>query len=405
MPFSWFVALRYLREGRMQTLLILAGVAVGVGVIIFLTALIDGLQTTLIDRTLGYQAHIVVRPPEEAPRPLAVEEGAALDFRIEKPAQRIRSINQWGQIVDLINRTPGVTATSAAASGAAFATRGSASRSIFLRGVDPDRFNKIIDVQKNIQAGRFALGGGRAAIGVELAKDLGIRIGDKMRVATLEGRGDVFTVSGIFDLQNLDVNQRWVLVALPAAQTILDLSGGVSTIEVKVADVFTAERIAGAIQAKTGLIAESWMELNQQLLVGLKSQNSSRYMIELFVVIAVALGIASVLVVWVVQKNREIGILRAVGTSRGQILRIFLIQGAVLGLLGALGGMIVGTGLSHFFQTLARNPDGSPTFPVALNLALYLGAAALATVTGLVASVAPARRAAGLDPADAIHQG
>jgi lipoprotein-releasing system permease protein len=405
MPFSWFVALRYLREGRMQTLLILAGVAVGVGVIIFLTALIDGLQTTLIDRTLGYQAHIVVRPPEEAPRPLAVGDGAALDLRIEKPAQRIRPINQWSQIVDLISQTRGVTATSAAASGAAFASRGNASRSIFLRGVDPDRFNRIIDVRRNVRSGTFETGGGKATIGVELAKDLGIRVGDKMRIATPEGRGDVFTVSGIFDLQNLDVNQRWVLIALPSAQTILDLAGGVSTIEVKVSNVFDAEEIAEAIRAKTGLIAESWMEVNQQLLVGLKSQNSSRYMIELFVVIAVALGIASVLVVWVVQKNREIGILRAVGTSRAQILKIFLIQGAVLGFLGAIGGMVVGTGLSHFFQTLARNPDGSPTFPVALNLPLYLAGAALATLTGLFASIAPARRAAALDPADAIHQG
>lgn len=389
----------------MQTLLILAGVAVGVGVVIFLTALIDGLQKTLIDRTLGYQAHIVVRPPEEAPRPLAVIDGDTHDVRIEKPAQRIRSINQWSLVLDQIAQLPGVTATSASASGAAFATRGSASRSILLRGVDPDRFNRIIDVRKNLKSGVFKVGGGQAAIGTELAKDLGINVGDKVRVTTPEGRGDVFTVSGIFDLQNLEVNQRWVLVALPSAQTILDLAGGVSTIEVKVANVFDAERIGEAISARTALMAESWMKLNQQLLVGLKSQNSSRYMIELFVVIAIALGIASVLVVWVVQKNREIGILRAVGTSRDQILRIFLIQGAVLGLIGSVGGAIIGTGLSHFFQMLARNPDGTPTFPVALNLKLYLASALLATLTGLIASVAPARRAANLDPAEAIHQG
>jgi lipoprotein-releasing system permease protein len=404
-PFEWFVALRYLREGRMQTLLILGGVAVGVGVIIFLAALIDGLQKSLVDKTLGYQAHIIVQPQEESPRLLAMGAEAALATRIEKPAQRLRSINQWPQVLAAMEKIPGVLAVSPTVVGSAFVKRGSASKSVSLRGVEPERFNRIINLAQHMKSGRFQVSGLEAVIGFELAKDLGVSIGDKIRVVSPEGRSEVFTLGGIFDLQNQEVNERWLLVSVKAAQSLLDLTGGISTIELKVSHIFEAERIARRITSVTGLRAESWMALNAQLLVGLRSQNSSRYMIQTFVIVAVALGIASVLVVWVVQKNREIGILRAVGTSRGQITRVFLIQGALLGTGGWILGSLLGTGLSLIFVYLARNPDGSPTFPVDLSLRLFITTGLLATGVGLLSSIAPARRAAALDPAVVIHHG
>ena len=118
---------------------------------------------------------------------------------------------------------------------------------------------------------------------------------------------------------------------------------------------------------------------------------------------AVALGIASVLIVSVVQKSRQIGILRAVGTSSRRILGVFLIQGGVLGLVGAFLGSGLGALLAKLFESLAREADGAPRFPVQLTPGLFAGATALATVIGLVAAVIPARRAARLDPATAIR--
>lgn len=423
MPFEWFVALRFLREGRMQTVLILLGVSVGVGVIIFLSGLISGLQTGLIDKTLGSQAHIVVRPPEEMPRilidgrvagtdagmagrsGLGGGQGNALSIRIEKPAQRMRSINQWPQVLRDIEQIPGVIAVSPVVTGSAFATRGEATRSIALRGIDPERFVRIIDLPRKMTSGSFRIAGTEAVIGAGLAKDLGVRVGDKIRIVTAEERSDVLTISGIFDLQNEEVNDRWVLVSLKCAQNLLDLSGGISAIEARVREIFTAETIAQGIARRTGLVAESWMTINRQLLVGLRSQNSSSYMIQAFVVVAVALGIASVLVVWVVQKNREIGILRAVGTTRRQVLHIFLIQGLLLGAGGWVLGAGIGTVLSFIFAGMATNPDGSPTFPVNLSPQLFLGTLVMALAVGHFSAVAPARRAAGLDPAQVIQRG
>lgn len=406
MPFEVFVALRFLREGRVQTALILAGIGVGVGVIVFLSALITGLQESLIDKTLGTQAHVVVRAPEDVVRPItASREGLAVAPRLEKPAQRLRSIVGWPQTIDLLRGLREVRAVSPTVAGAAFALRGLANRSVALRGVEPESFRAIIDMAPRTTAGEFRVDGSNAVLGVELASELGVKVGDKVRLETPAGRSEVFLVAGLFDVGSKELNERWVFVSLRAAQTLLDLSGGISTIELKVGRIFDAERVAEEITARTGLQADSWMTLNRQLLVGLRSQSASSWMIQLFVVVAVALGIASVLVVSVVQKSREIGILKAMGTRTAQVVRVFLVQGAVLGLAGSLLGILLGSTLSLFFASLAQNPDGSATFPVALTPGLFLGAAAVATLTGLVAAVAPAERAASLDPADVIRYG
>jgi lipoprotein-releasing system permease protein len=226
-----------------------------------------------------------------------------------------------------------------------------------------------------------------------------------MRVVTAEGVEDVVRVAGIFTLGNMGVDKSWVLTSLRHAQSLFALAGGVTGLEVKVADVFEAERMAAETQRRTGLAAESWMSVNAELLVGLSAQSSSKTMIQFFVVVAVALGIASVLIVSVVQKSREIGILRAFGTPARRILAIFLTEGAVLGLVGSFFGSALGTLLARFFETVARNPDGGPKFPVVLDLPLYLSASLLATGVGLAAAVAPALRASRMDPATAIGNG
>ncbi len=405
MRFEPFVALRFLREGGMQTVLILAGASVGVAVIVFLSALIDGLQANLIRQTLGAQAHVVVRPPDEAPRTLTAAGATAIAARVERTSPKLEVIDAWQAVGRELSTLPGVVAVAPTAAGSAFASRGAASRSVALRGVEPESFDRIVDITGRLRGGRFQPVGAEAVVGVELARELGLAVGDKVRLEGSAGRADVFTVGGIFDLGNKDVNLRWVLVPLASAQTLLDLGGGISTFELKVDEIFAADRIAEAAARRTGLIAESWMQLNAQLMVGLRSQASSRTMIQVFVVIAVALGIASVLVVSVVQKSREIGILRAVGISAGQIRRIFLLQGLVVGGVGAVAGGLVGTGLALLFEGMARNPDGSPTFPVDLRPALFLGAAALSLAVGVTAAVVPARRAAALDPAQAIRHG
>jgi lipoprotein-releasing system permease protein len=404
-PFEIFVALRFLREGRAQTALILGGTTIGVAVIIFLSALISGLQATLVDQTLSSQPHVMLRRPDRVVRVAPAPAGEAIVASLEKAPERERSIEQWQQAIDLVRRHEGVQAASPIAAGAAFASRGERSKAVALRGVEPESFDQVVKLASKLTAGRFRVEGTEAVIGVVLAHDLGLSVGDKLRVTTAQGRGEVFTVGGIFDVGNRDVNQRWVLVSVRQGQTLLDLSGGITAIEVKVREVFRAEALGVELAAATGLDADSWMKLNQQLLSGLQAQSSSSIMIQVFVIVAVALGIASVLGVSVIQKSREIGILKATGTSTGRVLRIFLTEGAIVGVVGSLLGGLIGAGLSSFFAHAVKNPYGESLFPIDLTPRLFLTAAAVALVTGLVSAWYPARHAARLDPAQVIRGG
>jgi len=401
LPFAALVCLRYLREGRMQTLLILAGVTGGVAVIIFLTTLISQLQASIIDKTLGSQAHIVIRPPLAVNRSSLPAQGTAA--LIEPRAQRLRGVDQSAAVMQLAGQTAGVLAVSPLVSGAGFAVRANASQPIALMGVDAAAYQRIVRMPQYMRQGHFDVSGNNTVIGSELAKDLGLAVGDKLRLVTMDGRNDLFSVAGVFDIGNRDLNRRWAFTSIKVAQTLLDLSGGVTQIDLRVADLFAAEATARQLQAQTGLVVDSWMQTNAQLLSALKSQSVSNNLIRFFVVLIVAVGIASVLVVSVVQKQKEIGILRAMGASPRRVMAVFLLQGGFYGLLGSALGAALAVALLNFFSKITRNADGSKLISADIDASVLLGAGALALLVGLLAASLPARRAARLDPVQAIR--
>jgi len=392
------IAMRFLRHGRAQTLLILFGIAVGVAVIVFVTALIAGLQANIIDRTLGTQAHVRVEAPREVNLVAPAPQGA-LQLLLEDPRpQALRPIDNWIQVQGVLDRLPGITAVSPLVSGPAFGRRGEAVESVALVGVDLERYLQVIPLDENMREGRLEVGSGNAVVGSQLAEDLGLRLGGKLRLDSGDGRGAVVNVAGIFELGVRDLDARYVYVDLKQAQSLLALPGGATVIDLRVEDLFAADRVAARVRGLTGLQAESWMESNAQLMNALSSQSLSTRMISFFVAISVALGIASVLAVSVAQRTREIGILRAMGTRRRQMLQVFLIQGAVLGLAGSAIGALSGFGLVAAF-----NNFGPKLFTIPLPPTLVPAAMALATVAGMAAAYVPASRASRLDPVEAIR--
>lgn len=395
---EWTIATRFLREGRAQSTLILIGIGVGVAVIVFITALITGLQDNIVDRTLGTQSHIKVSPPDEVNRILPLSDPAVRMVLESKRAQRLRSINNWQQLRDVLDDFPQVTAVSPIISGPAFARRGEALQSVALVGIDPERYQRILPVGDDIVAGVFRVGAGETVIGKQLATDLGVSVGDKLRLETGQGGDSVVNVAGIFELGVRELDARYVYLDMSQAQSLLDLPGAATVIDLTVTDIFRADTIATRIRRLTGQKVESWMETNAQLLNALRSQSMSTRMISVFVALSVALGIASVLSVSVVQRTREIGILRAIGITRAQMLRVFLIQGALFGLLGSLLG-----GISGFALVMAFNNLGPRLFYIPVSPWLLVAATALATLTGVIAAAVPARRAARLDPVVAIR--
>ena len=395
---EWTLAMRFLFDNRMQTLLISLGIAIGCAVIVFITALITGLQANVVQRTLGTQAHIRILPLDEFNH---VQPGKPAEWtlQLDNPrAQRLRSIKNWQEVRDLLDQDPQLRAVSPLISGPALARRGQARASVVLLGIDPERYSQIIPLADDLLAGSLNIQAGHVLVGTELAKDLGLSLGDKLRLDAGEGREAIVEISGIFSLGVRELDTRNVYLDLKQAQTLLNLPGGVSVIETTVGQIFQADEIAQRLGRLTGLQAQSWMVSNGQLLNALASQSMTTQMIRIFVGISVAFGIASVLAVSVVQRTREIGILRAMGSPRGQILRVFLLQGGLLGLLGSLAGSILGWGLVQVFNLL-----GPKLFIIPLPPDLIPFAILIATLTGTLAAAMPARRAARYDPAVAIR--
>ncbi len=403
-PFEWITALRFLREGRMQTLFIVAAVSIGVAVIVFMSAMLSSLQANFVKRVLTSQPHIQLIPPDEVARPLrAPVAGTVSQTIVQRPAQRIRSIDQWLKIKTQLSAWPEIVTVSPTMSGSALAVRGAASRSITLTGVDPDEYFKIVPIQDYIVAGQPRVSTDDILVGTELARALGASLGDKINITGATSASRVLTITGIFDLGNKGANLRTTYVALRTAQALNNLVGGVTTIDVTVRDIYAAETIARNVQAATGVEADSWIYTNAQFFTAVNAQENSNTLIRFFVALSVAFGIASVLVVSVIQRSKDIGILRAMGTSRGQILRVFLLQGGLLGFLGSLAGAAAGGGAVIFWHGYLRQADGSELFQLVLEPSLFVGAVLIATVTGFAAAAAPALRAAKLDPVVAIR--
>ena len=395
---EWRIALRFLADNPLQTLLISVAISVGAAVIVFITALMMGLQNNVIDRTLGTQAHIRIEATRQHNNFSATPEGKYV-WALESPrAQNLQTINNWQEVRDALDQYAVLNTVSPLISGPAFAQKGTARASVALMGIDPERYAGIIELKDYLIQGRFRVGASDVLIGRQLAEDLGLGVGDKLRLDAGDNRQAVMDVAGIFELGVRELDSRYVYTDLKQAQTLLNLPGGITILEVKISDVFSAEYWAQRLTKLTGLHVQSWMESNGQLLNALRSQTMTTQMIRIFVALSVIFGIASVLAVSVVQRTREIGILRAMGSSQQQILRVFLLQGGLLGLAGSLLGVMVGYTLVQVFNNL-----GERLFVIRLEPSMLLSAIVIATAAGVIAAMVPARRAAKYDPAVAIR--
>lgn len=401
--FELTVAVRFLREGRFQSLLIIVGVAAGVAVVAYISALVTGLQSNTLNKTLGAQAHVVLTAPDERVTPvLERRAGEAAFTDVQARSQRLQTVANWPAVMAAIEQRAGVAAVSPLVAGAALARRGEATRAVTVSGVEIERYERIVGLRSKLVAGSLSLAPGEAIVGVELAFDLGVRVGDRITLVTGE-RSETLRLSALVDLGVKELNRRTVLVPLRSAQSLLDLAGGATQIDVTLLDVWAAQALAEELSRQMPYKVESWQESNAQLVSALNAQGVSTLLIRVVVMIVVVLGIASVLVVSVVQKQREIGILRAMGATRAQVMRVFLLQGALVGALGSVTGVGLAVLMIELFTRFVRGSDGLPLFAITLPPALALQVAGLALLSGVLAAVAPARRASRMDPAQAIR--
>jgi lipoprotein-releasing system permease protein len=402
MPFELRIALRYLLSSRLQTILILGGVAVGILAYTFMAALINGLAVRIVDDVIGTIAHVRLEPLEATPQPVP---GAVRSLAVVLPsADRRAKITAWRPLVDALRREPGIIAVAPQAVGGGSARRGERLVAIRIVGSLPGPDSSIADIGDSLVAGSLASGTDDAVIGVRLAEELGVRLGQRLRVASDRGRERTLTIRGIFDIGNAGLDGGVVFVGLATAQSLLELEGAVSRIELELTDYNDAPRFARLLSARTGLEATDWISENRRIQEGLRAQGTTGSLIKVFSLMTIVIGVASVLLLAAVRRRAEIGILRSFGVSTAAISRIFLLQGSLIGLLGSLLGSAGGWAFCTTIVLATRRGDGSPALPVDPALGEYGTAILLATVASTLAAIFPARAAAQTDPYEVIHQ-
>jgi lipoprotein-releasing system permease protein len=403
--FESMIAWRFLKESRLQTILILLGIIIGVSVQIFLSSLISGLQRNLIEQTVGDSPHILLKAQENSPQSILQKGNQSLVIPIITAAKKDAYILSYQPLLKKLDTFPNLKIVSSLVEGSGFITKAEVSRPVVVKGIFLDRADGIYKIIQRVNNGKAVLGGTGVLIGRGLAEDLKIETGSIIEIRTSEGNSGVFAVNGIFDFENAAINSSWIFMDIFRSQALFDLNGAISRIEMQIDQVFQSENIAQKIKKDNpDFLIETWQSNNRQLLSALQSQSASSYMIQFFVLLAVTLGIASVLAIAAVQKSREIGILKAMGTRTNSASRIFLIQGAVLGLSGSILGSLVGVGLIKMFQ-IASQSGGALSFSIQVEFRTAISLIVISTIASIGAALFPARKAASLVPIEVIRNG
>jgi len=395
------VALRFLKGGKTQTIFIIVGIAIGVAVQIFLGALIGSLQDSLVEETIGNSAHITILNEEDGLTRLLAEEGEGASLLRGNYYPYQKTLNNWQEIFQKIQGEEQVKAVSPVLSGNALVRSTGKDRSVQIKGIQMKQADPIYGISSRMVEGTAQVEANSLLIGKSLADDMGLGSGDSIDLLTPSGQPVRFFVGGIFDLENESLNSSLLFMELGRAQTLFQSGSGISAIEVQIKDPFIADTVAAKWRVLLGGVEiREWKEQNAQLLSALTSQSNSSYTIQFFVILAVTFGISSVLAVSVIQKSREIGILKAMGTSKKSASRIFVLQGLILGSIGALVGVLLGVLLLGGF-----NLSQSLSFSIVYKAKEVLLIAMIAVGAGTLASVIPARRSAALNPMEAIKNG
>lgn len=377
------IAWRFLTHAKGQSILIAIGIAVGVSVQVFIGSLIAGLQAELVDNAIGRSSQITVT---------SVQRGELInDYQVI-----VSSIEQAQQEVLYVSPVVDANGFLRAGDGSDFP--------ILIRGLDIKQAEGIYRFSEALVSGALP-GDGEVLIGVDLTREASVA--DIVTLATPRGTTQEASVSGVFDLGVASLNERWIITNLATAQDIFGYAGQATAIEMQLRDPFQADLIASGLAdvIPDTLKATDWKTQNAQLLSGLNGQSVSSLMIQVFVLLSVVLAIASVLAISVVQKSRQLGILKAMGIKNKDASLVFLFEGFLLGIAGAALGVLLGLGLTLAFTKFALNPDGTPVVALLIDPRFITVSAVIALVSATLASLIPARRSAKLDPMEVIRNG
>ncbi|PZC52022.1 MULTISPECIES: FtsX-like permease family protein [unclassified Mesotoga] len=387
MRLAFSIAMRFLSSSKTQTLLIVMGIAIGVSVQVFIGSLIQGLQKDLVDTTIGSSAQITVSSSEN------------------------NGVEEWQGIISEIaslDLPTDLTSLSASADVPVFISSGDRTLAVLLRGLQFPESHVIYKTDSRLIDGSLPEGDGEIIIGKGLKDEFDVNLGEEITIFTPDRTVETLKVVGVFDLGVASLNKNWLISTIGTAQSVGKLGDTVTSIEMQVSEVFRADENASVISERlsgSALQVTDWKSQNEDLLSGLNGQSVSSIMIQVFVIIAVSLGIASVLAITVVQKSRQIGILKAMGLKDSTTSFVFLFQGLALGIVGAVVGIAFGILLIIMFSTFAVGTDGEPIIRISLSYGFVMMSALIAIGASTIAAMVPARRSSKLSPVEVIRNG
>ena len=391
MKLGFKIAIRFLKSNIGQTVLIVLGIAIGVSVQIFIGSLIQGLQKSLVDKTIGNSSHITVLSAEEEDEIVdkeKIEDYDLLYKEVMKSDSRIQSVVPVADYPATL-------------------TYDVDSFSVLVRGFDLKKAEAIYEFTNRLVEGKMPVNPDEVILGIDLKNEYDLNKGDFITLRTNAGNVDEFIITGFFDLKVSSVNKTWVVTTLEASENLFGLDKTITSLEIQLKEehVFDADIVSGKLSKLLGrgYKIEDWKKQNEQLLSGLQGQSISSIMIQVFVLISVVLGIASVLAITVMQKSRQIGILKAMGIRNSSASFIFLSEGFMLGILGALAGIGFGLLLAYTFTKFAVNPDGTPVVALYISSNFIITSGLIAVVSSIGAALVPAIRSSKLNPIDIIR--
>ena len=411
MSFEFFIGSRYLRTKQKQafisliTILSIAGVTVGVMALIVVIAVMTGFEYDLKSRILGVESHIVIMR----------HNGPFSDYR---------------NILEHVENTDGVEAATPFINSQVILRSSLSLSGAVLRGIDPDSADRVIknldkvslkNLKETDQRKSTSIAMPSIILGKELAKNLGVMQGDPVHLISPRGMispiGHIptmkrFKVAGLFESGMYEYDRSLAYMHIKDAQKILRMGDSVNGIEVRVNDIYNARNIAGRIVKELGFQywARDWMQMNQNLFSALKLEKTVMFIILALIVLVAAFNIASTLIMMVMEKTKDIAILKAMGATDKSIRKIFVLKGTVIGSIGIFLGVCMGfllcTVLKYYqFIELPGDVYYITTLPVKLELLDVVMIASAAMAISFLSTLYPARQASKLDPVEALRYG
>ncbi|PMP77915.1 MAG: ABC transporter permease [Sulfurihydrogenibium sp.] len=411
-----FISLKLLIERKRQTLVSILGVSIGVAAFIVMASLMNGFQKYFIEQAIDLNAHITLKvKPENNPDEIVklfFGKDVIAQVYGSKPKEEKDKITNYKEILEKYSKDPNILGVAPHLVSQSIVRYGTVEKVGNLIGIDPvlERKASVIDkfmVYKKLDTILSDRNG--VILGKLLAKDLGINeIGKKVIITTPNGNRQVFKVVDFFESGITNLDQTRVYINLRTAQSILERPNEVNEIIFKLKDVNMAERLAKKIHNETEYYTESWQYAYKNFLKLFKIQNYITYMIVFAILVVSAFGIFNIIMMTVMEKKKDIAILKAVGYQENDIIKIFVYQGLIVGFSGYVIGSILGYGIQEWLSSLKIDVEGlvrAKGFILDRSMVYYLYGFFFSIIFSVLASFYPSYKASKLNPVDIFRSG